>query len=187
MGMVFLNSFGELIIICCFCTIIHFNICEVNLTLIVPLSLPPSPSNRNCAEVRINPKIVEQTTELTPFVQCSDTSYSYYEATQDCTGYVYCMAGGDIDGPYDCGVDMLYDTDTQRCMWADQVTSCSGGSGGGGAESSSPGVPTLMPTPKPTQKNALLDWEKIPRHHDKVIIGYCKFVLVSCSKLMCML
>jgi hypothetical protein len=123
----------------------------------------------NCAEVRINPKMVEQTDELTPFVQCADTSYSYYEATQDCTGYVYCMVGGDIDGPYDCGVDMLYDTDTQRCMWADQVTSCSGS--GGGVESS-PGVPTLMPTPKPTQKNSLLDWEKIPRHHDKVIIGY---------------
>ena len=148
----------------------------MKVTLI--LHLFSLPLNRNCAEVRINPKMVEQTTELPPFVQCADTSYSYYEATQDCTGYVYCMAGGDIDGPYDCGVDMLYDTDTQRCMWADQVTSCSGGGNGGGGAESSPGVPTLMPTPKPTQKNALLDWEKIPRHHDKVIIGYCKFVFV---------
>jgi hypothetical protein len=170
MGMVFLNSFGEFIYYFAFLVFI-FNICESE-SHTNSSSLSP-PLNRNCAEVRINPKMVEQTDELTPFVQCADTSYSYYEATQDCTGYVYCMAGGDIDGPYDCGVDMLYDTDTQRCMWADQVTSCSGS--GGGVESS-PGVPTLMPTPKPTQKNSLLDWEKIPRHHDKVIIGYCKFV-----------
>ena len=108
------------------------------------------------------------------FVQCADTSYSYYEATEDCTGYVYCVTGGSIDGPYDCGTDMLYDTDTQRCKWASEVTSCSGST----ESASDPGVPTLKPTPKPTQKNALLDWERIPRPHGKVIIGYCKLYVM---------
>ena len=77
------------------------------------------------------------------------------------------MAGGSIDGPYECGSGQKYDTDTQRCNWEDEVTSC-----GSAAE---PGVPTVKPTPKPTALNTLLDWEEVPRPHDKVIIGYCEF------------
>jgi hypothetical protein len=73
-----------------------------------------------------------------------------------------------MDGPYDCGDGMLYDSDTQRCNWEDQVTSCAS------KPQAEPGVPTPMPTPKPTSVNTLLEWERIPRPHDKVIIGYCK-------------
>jgi len=120
----------------------------------------------NCAEVKINPlnPIEEEAPE--EFVQCADDSYSYYEATEDCTGYVYCMAGGSVDGPYDCGKGQLYDSNTQRCNWEDKVTSCSSG------EPAEPGVPTVSPTPKPTSRNTLLDWEPVIRPHDKVIIGY---------------
>ena len=106
------------------------------------------------------------------FKQCADSSYSYYEATEDCTGYVYCMSGGSIDGPYECGTGQLYDSDSQRCNWEDEVYSC------GSKEQAEPGVPTPLPTPKPTAKNALLDWEPVPRPHDKVIIGYCKCIIV---------
>ena len=48
----------------------------------------------------------------------------------------------------------------------------------GSKEQAEPGVPTPLPTPKPTAKNALLDWEPVPRPHDKVIIGYCKCIIV---------
>jgi len=121
----------------------------------------------NCAEVKITPlKPVEQDSPKEEFKQCADSSYSYYEATEDCTGYVYCMSGGSIDGPYECGTGQLYDSDSQRCNWEDKVFSC------GSKEQAEPGVPTPLPTPKPTAKNALLDWEPVPRPHDKVIIGY---------------
>jgi hypothetical protein len=124
---------------------------------------------RNCAEVKIKPKkTIEATSDSSSFKQCADSSFSHYEATEDCTGYVYCITGGSIDGPYECGDGMLYDADTQRCNWEDQVTSC------GSKEAASPGVPTPIPSPKPTSVNTLLEWEKIPRPHDKVIIGYCK-------------
>ena len=127
-------------------------------------------NNRNCAEVKIKPlQPIEQASPTNTFQQCKDTSYSYYEATEDCTGYVYCMTGGAIDGPYDCGKNMLYDTNTQRCDWEEKVTSCSSSK-----EVAEPGVPTSPPTPKPTSKNILLEWEPVPRPHDKVIIGYCE-------------
>ena len=80
------------------------------------------------------------------------------------------MAGGSIDGPYDCGKGQLYDTNTQRCNWEDKVTSCSS------TEPAEPGVPTVAPTPKPTSRNTLLDWGPVDRPHDKVIIGYCKSI-----------
>ena len=67
--------------------------------------------------------------EETPiYKSCADDSYSYYEATEDCTGYIYCMMGTP-DKPYYCGDGMLYNEPGQRCNWADQVTSCGGGRG----------------------------------------------------------
>lgn len=124
--------------------------------------------------MKIKPQKTTIEEQSSSFQQCKDSSYSYYEATEDCTEYVYCMAGGSTDGPYECGTGMLYDTNSQRCDWKDKVTSCAS------KQQAEPGVPTASPTPKPTSVNALLEWERVPRPHDKVIIGYCKCVYCIC-------
>ena len=47
-------------------------------------------------------------TPSTPHRLCADKTSSYYEATEDCSGYVYCMMGTP-DKPYYCGSGQLYD------------------------------------------------------------------------------
>mmetsp|Transcript_14646 Transcript_14646/g.26478 ORF Transcript_14646/g.26478 Transcript_14646/m.26478 type:complete len:328 (-) Transcript_14646:885-1868(-) len=107
---------------------------------------------------------------------CADETSNYYEATEDCTGYVYCRMGIP-DGPYPCGDGVLYDQAENRCNWGHQVTCDNGGES---EEEEIPGTPstprpTKTPTPQPTGKpNALLDWDRdvIDRGHNKTIIGY---------------
>ena len=113
-------------------------------------------------------------TSAAPTVKlCADASYNYYQATEDCSGYIYCTAGVP-DKPYPCGEGMLYDEKTQRCNWADEVT-C----GDAVAESDVPnGMPTTprptnVPTPPPTNKpNPLLEWSPKEKSHGKTVIGY---------------
>lgn len=127
----------------------------------VEAPVPPAPTPPLVAEKEASRNVREA---------CADASYSYYEATEDCTGYVYCILG-QPDEPYYCGDGMLYDQAGQRCNWADQV--CCGGRCGA-AEEDVDG-PTRTPTPPPTNKpNALLDWDPdaVYRGHDKTIIGY---------------
>ena len=103
--------------------------------------------------------------EAPPGDSCVDPYNSYYEATADCTGYVYCTLGS-VTESFSCGEGMLYDEPAQFCNWAGEVT-CDGGL--------SPTGELIPPTPKPTQKpNSLLDWDPniIDRGHDKTIIGY---------------
>ena len=52
---------------------------------------------------------------------CADTLSSYYEATHDCTGYVYCTTGVSVE-PYPCGDGILYDQAGQQCKWSDQLS-----------------------------------------------------------------
>jgi len=99
---------------------------------------------------------------------CIDDTTSYYEATPDCKGYIYCVMGvPSADTPIYCGDDMLYDINKQSCNWADEVT-CNTGLDDNG----NPIPPTNKPTAKP---NSLMDWDynnNIDRGHNKTIIGY---------------
>ena len=74
-------------------------------------------------EIRVKEEEVEEKEATREPVRraCADGSSSYYEATHDCAGYVYCTPG--VPGqPYPCGDGMLYDQAGQRCNWSDQVS-----------------------------------------------------------------
>jgi hypothetical protein len=106
-----------------------------------------------------------------PTGPCSDPSFTGYEATEDCSGYIFCQ-GGIVGDEYPCGQGTLYDKGKQMCTWADEVH-CPGALGA----MLEPGetLPPVPPTPHPTQQpNPLLDWDrsKMARPHDKTIIGY---------------
>jgi chitinase len=137
----------------------------------------------NCAEVKIErkkkggnndsppaalaasqPKPAPPVT-LPPPKLCTDATSNYYQATRDCTGYIYCQSGTPSQ-EYPCGSGMLYDESSQNCEWADDVV-C------GGLDTISEGGknPTNRPTNKP---NALLDWNSASGNvgHEKTMIGY---------------
>ena len=103
---------------------------------------------------------------------CKDDSYNYFEATSDCTGYIYCMKGVPND-PTPCGQGMLYSQNLQRCVWETSVK-CEGAEDELFDEDGNP-KPTKSPTARPTQPpNSLLDWDPnvIDRGYSKTIIGY---------------
>jgi hypothetical protein len=102
-----------------------------------------------------------------PTGPCSDPSFSGYEGTEDCSGYIWCQ-GGVPGAEYPCGEGTLWDDRTQMCNWADEVR-CPGAAGAmlEPGETLSP----VPPTPHPTQKpNPLLEWDRsnMKRNHDKV-------------------
>ena len=103
---------------------------------------------------------------------CKDDSYNYFEATSDCTGYIYCMKGVPND-PTPCAEGMLYSQNLQRCDWETSVK-CEGAEDELFDEDGNP-KPTKSPTARPTQPpNSLLDWDPnvIDRGYSKTIIGY---------------
>jgi len=103
---------------------------------------------------------------------CKDDSSSYYTSTNDCSGYVYCMAGapGEV---FKCSAGQLYDEAQQRCNWEDEVL-CISAVDELYDEDGNP-LPTRQPSPPPTPPpNPLLEWNPnaVNRGHDKTIIGY---------------
>ena len=103
---------------------------------------------------------------------CKDDSYNYFEATSDCTGYIYCMMGVPTE-PSPCPEGMLYSQSLNRCDWETSVK-CEGAEDELFDEDGNP-KPTKSPTARPTQPpNSSLDWDPnvIDRGYSKTIIGY---------------
>jgi len=52
---------------------------------------------------------------------CADDAHDYFEATEDCRGYVWCNMGAP-GLPTPCDEELLYDQKDQQCNWANQVS-----------------------------------------------------------------
>ena len=86
-------------------------------------------------EIRVKEEEVEEKEATREPVRraCADGSSSYYEATHDCAGYVYCPTG--VPGQsYPCGDGMLYDQARAavQLVCPDKLRRVPGGGGGGG-------------------------------------------------------
>jgi len=120
------------------------------------------------------PTTPRPTTSPTPYQPCQKSASTYYEATDDCTGFYPCMSGEQGEVRFCNG--MLYDEAKGMCNWADEVT-C----GAARAvedplldENGDP-LPTESPTPAPTRGPKFPDWTPKTveeRGHDKTIIAY---------------